>query len=63
MNTQMIFMMGVTASVEAASGWLESFTKLVDVVCGWVWGLPLVGAILVTGLVLTLCLRFTHISN
>ena len=44
-------------------GWLESFTKLVDVVCGWVWGLPLVGAILVTGLVLTLCLRFTHIFN
>ena len=44
-------------------GWLESFTKLVDVVCGWIWGLPLVGAILVTGLVLTLCLRFTHIFN
>jgi len=44
-------------------GWLESFTKLVDVVCEWVWGLPLVGAILVTGLVLTLCLRFTHVFN
>ena len=44
-------------------GWLESFTKLVDVVHEWVWGLPLIGAILVTGLVLTLCLRFTHVFN
>ena len=50
-------------NMPVACGWLESFTKLVDVVCGWVWGLPLVGAILVTGLVLTLCLRFTHIFN
>ena len=63
MTMQTIFMLSVTAPVEATSGWLEAFTKLVDVVHEWVWGLPLIGAILVTGLVLTLCLRFTHVFN
>ena len=27
----------VSASVEATSGWLTSFTNLVDTVDGWVW--------------------------
>ena len=38
----------VAASVEATSDWLSSFTNLVDTVDGWVWGVPLIGAILVT---------------
>ena len=53
----------VAASVEATSGWLTKFTNLVDAVDGWVWGVPLIGAILVTGLILTLCLRLNHIFN
>jgi len=53
----------VTASVEATSDWLTSFTNLVDTVDGWVWGVPLIGAILVTGLLLTLCLRMRHVFN
>ena len=53
----------VAASVEATSDWLARFTNFVDVVDGWVWGVPLIGAILVTGLILTLCLRLNHIFN
>ena len=53
----------VAASVEATSGWLTSFTAVVDSVSGWVWGMPLIGAILVTGMLLTLCLRFAHVFN
>ena len=48
---------------EMMTGWLASFTKLVDAVCGWVWGLPLIGAILVVGLILTLGLRINHVLN
>ena len=51
------------ASVEATSGWLESFTGVVESVSGWVWGMPLIGAILVTGMILTLCLRFVHVFS
>ena len=51
------------ASVEATSGWLTSFTAVVDSVNGWVWGMPLIGAVLVTGMLLTLCLRFAHVFN
>ena len=54
---------GVAASVEATSDWLTSFTNLVDTVDGWVWGVPLIGAVLVTGLILTFCLRLNHVFN
>ncbi len=40
-----------------------TIAELVDVADGWVWGMPLIGAVLATGLVLTLCLRFVHIFN
>lgn len=53
----------IAQSVEATSDWLASFTAFVDKIDGYVWGVPLIAAILVTGLVLTLILRFNHLFN
>ena len=53
----------VAQTVEATSGWLETFTAWVDKVDDFVWGIPLIGAILVTGLLLTCLLRLNHIFN
>ena len=53
----------VAHTVEATSGWLADFTAIVDKVGGYVWGAPLITCILVTGLVLTCILRFTHLFN
>ena len=53
----------VAQSVEATSGWLDAFTAWVDMVDGYVWGVPLIGAILVTGLLLTCVLRLSHVFN
>ena len=53
----------VASTVEATSGWLASFTALIDTVDGWVWGVPLVSSILLTGLILTCTLRLVHIFN
>ena len=53
----------VAQTVEASSGWLTSITEFVDKVDGYVWGVPLIAAILVTGLLLTCILRFHHLFN
>ena len=53
----------IAQSVEATSDWLASFTALVDKADGYVWGVPLIAAILVTGLILTCVLRLSHIFN
>ena len=53
----------VAQSVEASSGWLDAFTAWVDKVDGYVWGVPLIGAILVTGLLLTCVLRLSHLLH
>ena len=53
----------VAKTVEATSDWLVSFTNFVEMVDGWVWGVPLIAAILVTGLLLTCILRFIHLFN
>ena len=53
----------VAATVEATSDWLVSFTGLVDLVDGYVWGIPLIACVLVTGLLLTCILRFVHLFN
>ena len=53
----------VAQTVEATSDWLAGFTAIVDKIDGYVWGIPLIGAILVTGLLLTCILRFTHLFN
>ena len=53
----------VAKTVEATSDWLTSFTGFVDMVDGWVWGVPLIASILVTGLLLTCILRFLHLFN
>lgn len=53
----------VASSVEATSGWLTAFTEIVDKVDSFVWGVPLISCILITGLVLTFMLRMTHVFN
>ena len=53
----------VAQTVEASSGWLDAFTAWVDKIDGYVWGVPLIGAILVTGLLLTCVLRLWHLFN
>ena len=53
----------VARSVEASSGWLDAFTAWVDKIDGYVWGVPLIAAILVTGLLLTCVLRLNHLFN
>ncbi|MGN0847390.1 MAG: alanine/glycine:cation symporter family protein [Kiritimatiellia bacterium] len=53
----------VAKTVEATSDWLTSFTAVVDTIDGWVWGIPLIAAIFVTGLLLTCILRFVHLFN
>ena len=53
----------VAKTQEASSDWLETFTAWVDKVDGYVWGVPLIGAILVTGILLTCILRFVHLLN
>ncbi len=53
----------VAKTVEASSGWLDAFTAWVDKIDGYVWGVPLIAAILVTGLLLTCVLRLNHLFN
>ena len=53
----------VAKTVEASSGWLDAFTGWVDKIDGYVWGVPLIAAILVTGLLLTCVLRLNHLFN
>ena len=53
----------VAKTVEASSGWLDAFTVWVDKVDGIVCGIPLIVAILVTGILLTCILRLHHLFN
>ena len=53
----------VAKTEEASAKWLDDFTAWVDKIDGYVWGIPLIGAILVTGILLTCILRFVHLFN
>lgn len=53
----------VSQSVEATSSWLDQLTLIVNTIDGWVWGAPLLAGIIVTGMLLTLMLRFNHLFN
>jgi AGCS family alanine or glycine:cation symporter len=53
----------VAKTEEASADWLDSFTAWVDKIDGYVWGVPLIAAILVTGILLTCILRFVHLFN
>ena len=53
----------VTQTAEATSSWLAELTAWVDALDGYVWGVPLIAAILVTGLILTFVLRLRHVFN
>ena len=43
--------------------WIQALTKIVDKIDGIIWGVPLVGSILVVGIILTAMLRFKHLLN
>ena len=43
--------------------WLVALTNVVNVVDDLVWGVPLIGAILATGILLSVLLRFRHLLN
>ena len=43
--------------------WLEAATKLVNAVDDIVWGIPLIVAILATGVLLSVLLRFRHLLH
>ena len=53
----------VAATREASGQWLADFSAWIGKIDGYVWGVPLIAAILVTGLVLTCVLRFVHIFS
>ena len=53
----------VAKTVETSSSWLATLTAWVDKAQNAVWGLPLIGTILVTGILLACMLRFYHIFN
>ena len=43
--------------------WLVTLTKVVNTVDDLIWGVPLIGAILATGILLSVMLRFRHMLN
>ena len=45
------------------TGWLEATTRLVNTVDDIVWGIPLIAAILATGVLLSILLRFRHLLH
>ena len=53
----------VVASSEASASWLTKLDNVVGDIDGWVWGPTLIGAVLVTGILLTVALRFVHLFN
>ena len=53
----------IAKTVEATSDWLSDLTAFVDKIDGYVWGIPLIAGILVTGLLLTCVLRLAHLFN
>ena len=53
----------VAKSVETSSGWLETLTNWVGAADDFVWGVPLISIILVTGILLSCMLRFYHLFN
>ena len=53
----------VAKTEEATSKWLEVLDEKVNAIDGWVWGPTLIGAIIVTGILLTCILRFVHLFN
>ncbi len=53
----------VSATTEASAKWLDKLTDIVGKVDDFVWGIPLIAAIFVTGLLLTCLLRLIHVFN
>ena len=53
----------MSGTTEATGGWLTALTGWVETADSWVWGGPLVVAILFVGVYLTVRLRLAHLFN
>ena len=53
----------VSQSVEAMNDWLAGLSSIVSAIGDCVWGVPLIGFVLLTGIVLTCMLRLIHVFN
>ena len=45
------------------TNWIETATKVIDNISGMIWGLPLIVAILATGIILSAVMRFRHLLH
>ena len=59
----MMSLLAATGTAEATSDWLAALAVLVERVDGYVWGLPLILAVFVTGILITLIVRLQHLRN
>ncbi len=59
----MMSLLAATGTAEATSDWLAALAALVERVDGYVWGLPLILAVFVTGILITLIVRLQHLRN
>ena len=55
--------LAAAAASNASGGWLETLSEWVGIVNGYVWGLPLILAVLVAGLVITSFVRMEHLFH
>ena len=51
------------ATVEVSAGWLVKLSEWVDRIDGYVWGLPLIATVLLTGIITTSFLRMEHLFH
>ncbi len=51
------------ATVEVSTGWLVKLSEWVDIVDSYVWGLPLILTVLLTGVLVTSFLRMEHLFH
>ncbi len=56
-------MLASSATVEVSTGWLVKLSGWVDTIDGYVWGLPLILTVLLTGVIVTSFLRMEHLFH
>ena len=55
--------MDATATVEVSTGWLVTLSEWVDKIDGYVWGLPLILTVILTGVIITSFMRMEHLFH
>ena len=51
------------ATMEVSTGWLDHLATIVDTIDGYVWGLPLILTVLLTGIIVTSFMRMEHLFH